>query len=703
MSTIPEQSIPSPASAPSSTAVPPQAAPPGGPGPAALPRVPAAPTEVSAAKHEVKAHLSPDERSRFMKAILRDLRAMEQMLEEGRFESGICRIGAEQEMVLIDRDWQPRPAAMEILADIEDPRVTTEVARFNLECNVAPRVFTGAALREMEAELNEVVALTRAACRRHGADVVFTGILPTLAKEHLTLTNIADRPRYFALNDAITAARGGSYELNLQGIDELTVTHDNVLLEALNTSFQVHYQVEPALFALQYNLAQALAAPVLSCAANSPMLFGRRLWRETRIAIFQQTVDARGRTPFEREFLGRVRFGERWIDASPLEIYRADISRLRIILGREENEDPFGALDAGRAPKLQALGLFNSTIYRWNRLCYGVSDGRPHLRIENRLLPAGPTILDEMANGAFWWGLMHEATQVLGDVTAQLQFDEARSNFLAAARQGMHAEFLWLGGRYISARDLILNELLPMSRAGLVRAAIDSADIERLLGVIEERVRTRRTGAQWLLSSAAEMRNQGSRAERLAALTAGIFHRQHPQPGVPVHPVHEWSTAYLDEGGGWTRNFQRVGQYMTTELFTVQPDDTLDLVISLMDWERVRHVPVEDSSHRLVGIVTYRAMLTYLARQLQAGRLGDPASIPVTDIMRKDPVTVTPTTSTLDGIRLMREHKVSCLPVVQDGRLVGLITEHDFMRIAGQLLEQQLRTAPPDAGAPETT
>jgi len=652
-----------------------------------------APDNLSPAKHEVRANLTPEQRNLFMKAVLRDLHAMEVMLEEHRFESGITRIGAEQELVLIDRDWQPRPAAMEILDDITDSRVTTEVARFNLECNVSPRVFTGTALAEMEQELAEVIAIVREASRRHGADVVMTGILPTLSKEHLGIANISDRPRYFALNDALTALRGGVYELNLQGIDELTVVHDNVLLEALNTSFQAHYQCEPTRFAAQYNLAQAITAPVLACAANSPVLFGKRLWRETRIAIFQQTVDARGGTPPEREFLGRVRFGERWIDSSPLEIFRADISRLRIILGRDENEDPFVALSEGRSPRLAALQLFNSTIYRWNRLCYGVSGDRPHLRIENRVLPAGPTLMDEMANATFWWGLMHAGLEELGDIPRQLSFDEARSNFLAAARQGMHAEFTWLGGRYVAARDLILQELLPIARKGLERAAIDPDDIDRLLGIIEARVRSRRTGAQWQLSSGAEMRHQGTRAERLAALTAGIFHRQHAQPGAPVRPVHEWTTATIDEGGCWTRNYQRVGQYMQTELFTVQPDDTLDLVISLMDWERVRHVPVEDASHRLVGLITHRHLLNFLSRRMASGRMDDPSSIPVRDIMRPDPVTVTPQTMTLEAIRLMREHKVSCLPVVHEDRLAGLVTENEFMRIAGQLLEQQLRTS----------
>ncbi len=648
---------------------------------------------------EVQARLTSEQRSRFMRALLRDVQALEHLIESGTLESGVERIGAEQEMVMVDRDWQPAPIAMEVLAEITDPRITTEIARFNLEGNLTPLRLRGDCLQRLERELHEVVEVVRTACRRHGAEVVLTGILPTLAKSHLGRENIADRPRYFALDEALSALRGGSYELQIEGLDEVAIEHDSVILEALNTSFQLHYQVDPQHFAELYNLAQAFAAPLLAVSANSPVLFGKRLWRETRIAIFQQTVDTRSGAPHERDFLARVRFGEHWVDESPMELFKEDIARFRVILGREECENPFEAIEAGRVPRLEALQLHNSTVYRWNRVCYGTDGTRPHLRIENRVLPAGPTIRDQVANAAFWFGLMRGGRAAYGDIRPRMDFDEARSNFLVAARQGMASELTWFDGRYLPAHQLVLEELLPVARDGLLAAGVDAGDVDRYLGVVRERTETRQTGAQWLLRSVAEMRGRGTRAERLAALTAGIHRRQHPASEAAgevdvdaVEPVARWTPATLQEGGGWTRNFQRVEQYMTRELLTVQEDDTIDLIVTLMDWKHIRHVPVEDSRHMLVGLVSYRMLLRHLATTIGDARRDDASAIPVSSIMRRNPVTVRPDTSTLEAISVMREHGVSCLPVVaSDGRLVGLVTEHDFMEIAGQLLEERLR------------
>jgi len=640
---------------------------------------------------DVQANLTPEQRSAFMKALLNDVRALEHMINTNRFESGVRRIGAEQEMVMIDKHHQPAPIAMEVLSEIDDLRLTTEVARFNLEANLTPLAFTGDCLSRLEHELNDVLDIVREVCRRRGADVLLTGILPTLAKSHLGKENISDRQRYFELDEALKLHRGGRYELQIKGIDEVSVEHDTVLLEALNTSFQLHYQVNANEFAPMYNLAQAMAAPLLSIAVNSPVLFGKRLWRETRIAIFQQTVDTRADVPEQRDMLPRVRFGEKWVESSPLELFKDDISRFRVILGRTVDEDPFKVLEAGGAPQLQALQLHNSTVYRWNRACYGMTDGQAHLRIENRVLPAGPTVLDEVANAAFWFGLMRGGLDEYGDMKHVMDFDDARSNFIAAARQGMLAEFNWIDGRFMTARELVLHELLPIARQGLEQADINSHDIDRYLEIIRARTDSRRTGAQWLLDSVAKMRGQGTRSERLAALTAAIESRQHPPDSQPAHPVHEWTPARLEEAGEWTKNYQRVEQYMTTDLFTVHEDDTLDLVVTLMDWEHIRHVPVEDHHHRLVGIVSYRPLLAHLAKCMTASNSIESYSIPVRDIMKRNPITVSPDTPTLEVIDIMRRHRISCLPVVKDDRLVGIVTEHDFMAVAGQLLEDHLR------------
>lgn len=648
---------------------------------------------------EVQSALSADQRRAFMKALLADTRALERMLAEGRLESGPCRVGVEQELVLVDAHWQPAPLAMQILADIEDPRVNTEIARFNLEINLPPLDLAGDCLSRLEAALHEAINLVRAVAQRHGAEVLLTGILPTLTMNHLGRENISDRPRYFALNDALSRLRGGPYELQIKGADELTVEHDSIMLEALNTSFQLHFQVPPDRFARCYNVAQLIAAPVLAVGCNSPILFAKRLWRETRIAIFQQTVDTRLDTPHERDLVGRVRFGEEWVRHGVMELFQQDIARFRVILGRDVDEDPMAALDRGQLPRLSALQLHNSTVYRWNRACYGLGAsadplGRAshngtaapfptaHLRIENRFLPAGPSIVDEVANAAFWFGLMAAGPDAFGDVPARLDFDEARANFLSAANLGLAAELHWLDGRSITATELIRGELLQIAREGLRGANVSAAEIDRYLGIIAERARTRKTGAQWLLDSVAAMKGQGTRAERLMALTAATFHRQRENK-----PVHEWPVAQLKEAGAWQTCYQRIEQYMTTDLFTVHEDEVIDMVATLMDWERIRHVPVEDDKHNLRGLVSYRALLRLLARE---GGIDRP--IPVKEIMQCNPITCRPDTTTLDAVHLMREHKVACLPVVNEtGRLVGLVTEHDFINIAAHLLEEHFQ------------
>jgi CBS domain-containing protein len=510
-----------------------------------------------------------------------------------------------------------------------------------------------------------------------------TGILPTIQKSDLGLENMMPKQRYYALNSAIRRFRGEEFEIRITGTDDLSLRHESVMLEACNTSCQAHFQVGPEEFAELYNLAQVCTAPVLAAAVNSPLLFGRRLWKETRIALFQQAVDTRQPGHHLRERSARVSFGNDWIRESVLEIYREDITRFRVMLGIDIEEDPFKVLEDGGVPKLQALQLHNGTIYRWNRPCYGVLDGKPNLRIEFRALPAGPTVVDQIANAAFWFGLLSALSRTYQDITKVIEFDKAKRNFIDAARNGLRAQLTWLEGKTVPAGVLITQELLPVAREGLQRAGILSEDIDRYLGVIEERVASDRTGAQWLLDSLAAMDGNAKLGEKMSALTAATLARQ--KTG---QPVHTWDLARLEEGGGWEANYQRVEQYMSTDLFTVHEDEVIDLVANMMDWKHIRHIPVEDEEHRLVGIVSYRMLLRLLARDSPHGK---DWPIPVREVMHRNPVTVHPSTSTLEAIELMRKNKVACLPVVQDGRLVGIVTEHDFLRVAGDLLTKKLR------------
>ena len=618
----------------------------------------------------------------FMDSVLDDLRALRQMLEQGRIGSGPPRIGIEQELFLVDDSWQPAPVGPQILEDNRNPRVTPELGRFNLEINFDPLEFRGGCLEELERQLNESIEELAVLARAHGARILLAGILPTLTLSQLTTRNMSPQQRYRTLSEAVTNLRGETHTLRIRGIDELMVKVKTIMLEACNTSFQVHLQVPPDQFPQYYNIAQLATAPVLAAAVNSPLLLSKRLWKETRIALFQLSVDTRRPSAYPRSSRPRVGFGDRWVRGSVLDIFREDVTRFRALMKVEGTEDPFEALSRNRLPRLKALSLFNGTVYRWNRPCYGVHQGRAHLRIENRVLPSGPSVLDEVANAAFFCGLVTGLAQEHGDVTTRISFAEVKSNFLSAARSGLNAQLNWLDGGSMSAPELIRERLLPVAREGLRHRGIRGEDIKRYLGVIEKRVENGQTGADWLLRSYSRMGGDRRRGEILVALTAATYHRQ-----TQGRPVHSWPLAQADEGGDWRAHYKRIEQYMTTEVFTVQPEDPIDLAASIMDWERVRHIPVEDEQNRLVGLVSYRAIFSFFIRQGGAQRKMEP----VRRIMKPDPITVTPETLTVEAIAIMRREKIGCLPVVQDGRLVGIVTYRDFMGIAGHVLEQQLR------------
>lgn len=633
-------------------------------------------------EHNVTGGLQGPELRRFMKHLLTDLQVLDAMLKAGVFERGVQRIGAEQELFLVDGMWRPAPVSLAMLDRLDDPHFTTEIAAFNLECNLDPMVFSGDCLGRLEGQIVEMLGKVDAAGAGLGVASVLAGILPTIRKANVGADSATPVARYAALNATLRQMRGGPYEFRIKGTDELIFKHESVMIEGCNTSFQVHLQVEPEQFAALYNIAQVVAAPVLAAAVNSPMLFGRRLWRETRIALFQQSIDTRGSTDSLRERSPRVTFGSQWVRESVLELYREDITRFRALLGVAIDEDPWQKFRAGEAPDLRALRLFNGTIYRWNRPCYGVTDGKPHLRIENRILPSGPTPVDEVANAAFWLGLMQAMPTACGDVTQRMNFDDAKMNFTVAARLGLSGQFTWFDGEVLPAQTLILDRLLPIAREGLSQAGVDQGAIDRYLGVIDERVRCGQTGAMWTIRSFDRTKGQGKLGERLNALVAGMRARQ--KTG---EPVARWELANLGEAGDVRPSFLHVEQYMTTDLFTVHEDEPVELVASLMDWKQIRHVPVEDDEMRLVGVVSYRTLLRMMA---QGDTQRDGIPIPVSDVMRRNPIVVGPETTTRDAIAIMRQHRISALPVVEGDRLVGIVTERDFMNVTAELLLERV-------------
>lgn len=618
----------------------------------------------------------------FIKSLLNDVMAFEHMLENDWFETDIIRIGAEQELVLVDlSNYKPSLIGPDIVEKYPYSWLVNELGKFNLEINLDPRKFTGNCLQAMESELRRNLYTLKSHLEAYNTDYLLTGILPTLRKYHLGINNLTPKERYLELMKAIDNERGNNFELRLVGIDELFVRHDTPLLEAANTSFQVHLQVTPKNFVQYYNNALALTAPCVSFSANSPIVFGKRLWHETRIALFQQAVDTRKTYDHMRQMSPRVNFGDNWVEDSILEIFKEDIARFRTLLWEMPTEKSMDLVHSNKVPKLRSLQLNNSTVYRWNRPCYGISDtGKPHLRIENRIFPAGPTITDEMANAAFWLGAMEGMPTYYKDIRDHISFEDIRDNFGKAARFGIDTKFTWFKDKKITARDLILEELMPIAISGLKKMNIDQKDIDNYLGIIKERTEKHMNGARWLLRSFTSLSKEAANQdEALTILTASIYRNQN----VPDHPVHEWKEPTLDDYRDYKPNQLIVSDFMETNLFTAQPGDLAELVVALMKWKKLNYMPVEDKQGNLLGLLNLADTESAL---LEQNTSPEPKDLTAEDVMKPATITVGPDETIKSAITLMRKHGSGCLPVVKLNELIGILTENNFMKITNRLL-----------------
>jgi CBS domain-containing protein len=571
---------------------------------------------------------------------------------------------------------------LQIIENAQDKRLTTEIGQFNLEANLTPLEFKDDCLSKLENEILDVVGKVRKTAQKINSDVVLVGILPTIQSSDLVIENVTPHPRYYELNRVLTELHGENRIVHIKGLDEINLMMQDTISETCNTSFQLHLQVSNKDFVNSYNWAQAIAAPILACSVNSPLLLGRRLWHETRLALFQQSTDARSVTHQSRNQTPRVTFGRDWIRNSVLEIFHEDVARYRIILTRELEEDSLEQLKKGEIPKLSAWQMHNGTIWRWNRACYGIINNKPSLRIEVRFLPSGPSVVDEMASSAFFLGLMMSLPKEFGDVKEKMNFDDARNNFFTVARYGLKSQLTWLDGKSYRASKLILQELLPRAKDGLKSVGINSADIERYLGIIEERISEEKTGSQWVLDSWAAMNPLAKSNVRLRTLTSQMKKYQEENK-----PVHTWDLAQVTDKPEWIDNYQTVEQFMTRDLFTVRPEDVIDLATNLMNWKHIRHVPVEDHKGNLIGLISYRDILQMCVNQ----EMKKNDELIVRDVMKTDLVKAPPETPTLEALNLMREKGIGCLPIVKGKKLVGLITAHDFLSVSIKLFEERLQ------------
>lgn len=609
-----------------------------------------------------------ENRAAYLQSLIRDVQALERMIREEKFEKGHQRIGAEQELCMVDAARQPSSLAFSLLPELPDD-FTFEIGQFNLEANLAPFELDSSALQKTEDQLRGLLAKLKAVGAPQGIQPILTGILPTIRRQHLDLDHMTPLERFDVLNQGLTQLRGGAFEINIHGADELTTSLPSVMYEAANTSWQLHLQLDPRNFSEAYNWAQYIAGPVLAATANSPLLFGRELWHETRIAVFQQSIDTRRSANQIRDRHNRVNFGREWLKGSPVQLFKDNITRFPLILTGDIQEDAIAALDQGLTPKLKALRLHNGTIYSWNRPCYGVgSDEQAHLRLENRYIPAGPTIKDQMANFAFWVGLMKGLPPRYLDLHESVPFQHAKSNFYRAARSSLYASLGW-NGKHRPVRRIILEELLPLAYEGLQKCGYTDTQSQKYLSIIERRVAGHANGACWTIKNFRAIAERFGAGVAVREITDAMIQGQEADI-----PVHDWPDIDVSKVYVVRQEATTVGRVMKTDLYTLNEAEPIGLAKAVMEWKHIRHLPVEDDHGNLVGLVT-RTTLENSAHCEDNDA--------VNTIMVKSLITIPQQTKLESAALLLKQHKIGCLPIVRESQIIGLLTDSDFRELFG--------------------
>lgn len=458
----------------------------------------------------------------FSENLRRETETLREWIAGERLEAGAPRLGAEVEAWLVDDRGAPAPVNTTIIDRLGDPRVVPELARFNLEFNTAPRAASGRPFTGFRQELEGLLSRVAVLARTLGARPVMTGILPTLDDSHLSLASMSPLARYRALNEQVLQLRNRrALTLEIDGPEPLRVRHDDVMLEAAATSLQVHLQTPPGCAVRTYNAALAVSAATVAAAANAPALFRHLLWAETRIPLFEQAVEVGPMGEGHAGALSRVTFGSGYARGSLHTLFTENLDRYPVLLP---------VCPDAPASELPHLCLHNGTIWRWNRPLVGVDQrGRPHLRIEHRVMSAGPTTLDMAANAAFFVGAVQGLLARPEPIEAQLPFASAEGNFYAAARYGLEARVRWPGGAR-RVDELIVDELLTLARVGLDRLGVEADEADRHLGIVRERVESGMNGSRWQCAWLAR------HGRDWAGLLEAYLVRQHAG-----EPVHRWS------------------------------------------------------------------------------------------------------------------------------------------------------------------
>ncbi|MEU6700291.1 glutamate--cysteine ligase [Pseudonocardia sp. NPDC046786] len=478
------------------------------------------------------------DRQRYRIKVQRCLDSLADMLRTYPFPETEPMTGVEVEFNLVDPELAPSLNGHDVLETINRGEWQTELGRWNLELNLPPRPLPGDQWRQLEHELLDLLAGAGAKAGDLRTQLVMIGILPTLDPGHMVGDSITADDRYQALNDQMLNARGEPIRIDIAGCEpdeRVNADFDTIIPEAACTSLQLHLQVAPSEFARYWNAAQCLAGVQLGLGANSPFLLGSQLWAETRIPLFEQSCDVRTPEFHNQGVRPRVWFGERWID-SVLDLFSENARYFPALMPLTTDIDPVAQMRDHGFPELPELTLHNGTIWRWNRPIYDSTGPTPHVRLENRVLPAGPTTVDMVANALFFYGLLRTLVESDQELWRSVSFEAARENFQTAARHGMQAPLYWPGTGWINPDELALRKLIPLAHEGLARWGVSEAVCDRYLTVLERRCVTRQTGASWQLDTVAALEARG--ADRITALH-GMLERYLPRSAAN-EPVHTW-------------------------------------------------------------------------------------------------------------------------------------------------------------------
>ncbi|MEC4749529.1 glutamate--cysteine ligase [Methylomicrobium sp. Wu6] len=425
----------------------------------------------------------------FRQKLAQETALLKQMIDRKSCSNRQPVAGFEIEAWLVDAAMRPAPVNQQYLATLNDPLASAELAKFNFELNCEPAPLTDNVFSLLHAQLERIWqnAGRHAESMNHSA--VMIGILPTLAQSDLHLGNMSDMHRYKALNEQILQARGKPIHIDISGTEHLKIEHHDVMLESATTSFQTHIQLPLDLAHHFYNASIIASAAVVAISANSPFLFGRELWHETRIPLFEQAVETGGYAGAARGPLHRVSFGSGYLRHSVIECFEENLAHFPVLLPVTQDTD---------AASFTHLRLHNGTIWRWNRPLVGFdADGTPHLRIEHRTPASGPTPLDAIANAAFYFGLTQNICEQICNQGLPLTFPEAKDNFYLAARHGLDGTIVWFDGARHRMDHLLRTELLPRAFEGLKPFGVSASDIGDYLDIIRQRLANKQNGSDW--------------------------------------------------------------------------------------------------------------------------------------------------------------------------------------------------------------